>query len=128
MRAVFVLSFITFSFAGLSQQTNLDCSNFKKGRFVVSPPTGDIIEIKRTKKFQKEKYNRKGKVHKFSIEWTSDCEYILKLVKTPSNQKDAYLGRGLFCKIVEENGDYYTCIIITPEHPEGRTCEVTKVR
>lgn len=119
---------LSFMLVGIHAQDTLDCRNFKRGVFFINPPEGDFIKIKRTKKYQIEKYNRKGKKHRFSIEWVSDCEYILRLVKTRSNNKETFMGKGLFCKIISGREDYYTCIIMTPEHKEGRTCEVTKVR
>ena len=125
-----VLLLFCFAFCGFNgaAQDSLNCSGFHRGVFIINPPEGDFIKIKRTKKYQVEKYNRKGKKHKFSIEWISDCEYILKLVKTRAKNKESYLGKGLFCKIINGTDDYYTCIVITPDHTAGRKCEVTKVR
>ncbi len=128
MRIIFVLLTLIFVTCGWTQKKEeLDCSPYKTGKFVMTAPEGDVIRIKRTKKYQIEKYNRGGKKHKFKIEWVSDCEYILILKKTTSSAK-AYEGKGLFCKIVSGDVDYYSCIVITPEHPSGRKCEITKLR
>lgn len=121
---------MSLAFLSLGQEggSELDCSSYHKGKFVMSAPEGDVIRIKRTKKYQIERYNRDGKKHKFKIEWTGDCEYILTLVKTTSKRNESYLGKGLFCTILSGEGDYYSCIVITPDHPTGRKCEITKLR
>lgn len=106
----------------------LDCSFYKTGRFILSAPEGDQINIKRTKKYQIETYNKAHKKHKFKIEWTSDCEYILTLLKTTSTINEVLVGKGLLCKILSGEESYYSCIIISPDHPLGRKCELTKLR
>jgi len=126
------LLFILFIFAsstvfGQSEEM-LDCSYYKTGRFVLSAPEGDQIKIKRTKKYQIETYNKAHKKHKFKIEWTSECENILTLLKTTSANNEVLVGKGLLCKILSGEESYYSCIIISPEHPAGRKCELTKLR
>ena len=124
--------FILFLFAssavfGQSEEV-LDCSYYKTGRFILSAPEGDQIKIKRTKKYQIETYNKAHKKHKFKIEWTSDCEYFLTLSKTTCTANEVLVGKGLLCKILAGKESYYSCIIISPEHPAGRKCELTKLR
>ena len=114
--------FILFLFAssavfGQSEEV-LDCSSYKTGRFILSAPEGDQIET----------YNKAHKKHKFKIEWTSDCEYILTLSKTTSTANEVLVGKGLLCKVLAGKESYYSCIIISPEHPAGRKCELTKLR
>ena len=125
-----ILTFICFTSYAQSQSTDadLDCSVYRKGRFVVSADEGDEIFIKRTKRYQYEKYNKSGKKHKFKIVWTNDCAYILILKKTTSKRNESYIGKGLFSTILSGEDDYDSCMVITPEHPSGRICEVTKLR
>jgi len=120
---------IGICFVSTAQQSEeLDCTPYKTGRFVLNPPEGDEIRIKRTKKYQIEWYNKAHKKHKFKIEWTGDCEYILTLVKTTSKKNEVLIGKGLLCRILSGEESYYSCIVISPEHPSGRKCEVTKLR
>ncbi len=80
----FVIFFLLFilSFTNYGQETNLDCSSIKKGRFLMAGPQGGSIKIKRTKKLQIERYSRQKISYKFYIEWIEDCTYILKLKKS----------------------------------------------
>jgi len=121
---------LLLAYLPMKGQTNeeLDCSAYKTGRFVLNPPEGDEIIITRTKKYQIETYNKAHKRHKFKIEWTNDCEYILTLVKTTSKKNEVLIGKGLLCRILSGKADYYSCIVISPDHPAGRKCEVTKLR
>jgi hypothetical protein len=124
------LILILFCLTGYSQTEiqKLNCAGYHKGKYVMIAPEGDEIHIKRKRNYQIERYHLSGKKHKFKIEWTGDCEYILTLKKTTSKRNQSFVGKGLFCTIISGESDYYSVMVITPEHPSGRKCEVTKLR
>jgi len=65
----------------LQAQTELDCSSFKKGRYVYQTEDGEIFLIKRKKKKQIEIAVKSGIQIKTQLQWLSNCQYRLSVSK-----------------------------------------------
>lgn len=102
-----ILLFITtFSFA---QSKKDSCYYFRKGKYVMTGPSGGDIKIKRKKKYQYERYNRERQKYKFKIEWTSACHYVLTLQKVKGKKSaKKYEGSKIYVEIINYKEDYYT--------------------
>ncbi|MBP6430958.1 MAG: hypothetical protein KA319_04250 [Ferruginibacter sp.] len=75
------------SFACFAQQSTIDCTIFKEGKFyyITSDSTAEKIIIERKGKQQKETHQNTGVIVKYKVKWINDCEYQLK--QTWSNNK-----------------------------------------
>ncbi len=105
----FLLIIITLhSLAFFSQE--IDCSNFKKGKYFYTPPNGGEVWIKRTKHKQIEKYNDEHQRFIFKITWEEPCKYTLVLQKTKGVSrkiKKEILGTTLECSVLKAELDHY---------------------
>ena len=91
---------------------NVDCSNFKTGKFVFHNPfTGTDILIKRTDSHQTSIDKKTGMGNKCKIEWTGACEYKLTFLTFIINGKDSTFGEAASgvgtTTIVKTAKDYY---------------------
>lgn len=88
----------------------IDCSNFKKGKFFYTPPNGGEVWIKRTHKKQIERYNDENQRFIFKIDWVEKCEYNLVLHRTIGVErkiKKEIIGTTLNCKVLKAELDHY---------------------
>ena len=90
-----------------SQDKN--CSRFKTGTFsYVDSSTGNEQLIKRNDSLQYENIKTKGITIITTVEWTSDCEYVLtyKDILNYKN-KELMIGRKIYSNIIETNGNEF---------------------
>ncbi len=105
----FFTIFLAFSTVSLAQD-EVDCSDFRKGKFSYTPPNGGEVIIRRTKKKQIERYNDENQKFIFEITWLDDCRYELILVNTkglPKEKKKEIIGTSLQCKVVAASLGHY---------------------
>lgn len=104
MKNVLFFIFLLFTFSTLAQE--LKCSDLRTGTFkYANKQLKDIIT--RTDSTQVEiSPIDNAEIHS-SIEWTSDCEYILTYKKILNWKDDVsdVIGKKLFCKILDIKGD-----------------------
>ena len=117
MRQLVLLSFFLgcITTHTYSQEAEFDCKDLKKGKFMMTGPSGGDIDIRRTKKKQIERYNREKQKYKFSIIWTSDCTYELRLLK--SSNKDEIERPTIAVQVIENSRTQYTARISTNNGP-----------
>ena len=107
----------------------IDCSNFKKGKFFFTPPNGGEVWIKRTHKKQIEKYNNENQRFIFKINWINDCEYTLVLSKTKGvtrSIKKEIIGTTLNCKVIQAELDHYIVTITSKNSSSIETLTIYK--
>lgn len=81
------------------------CKKMKKGEFYHVMPDGEIMTIKRTKKYQFEYY--KGATTKYKIEWIDECTYTLEMLKTNLDFVKELQDKILTVNIYEVTKNYY---------------------
>lgn len=102
-------------------QQELDCSEFKTGKYHYTPPNGGEVSLKRTKKKQIERYNDENQKFIFSIHWINDCTYELILSNArglPRERKKEILGTKLVCEVIESNLGHYVVLISSEDQPK----------
>jgi len=90
------------------QESELNCAYVKKGRFLYYSPSGGEVAVKRTRRFQKERYNNEKQKFKFKINWISECEYTLTLAKVKGvtkEKKQEIIGKTIRCNILSTQFD-----------------------
>lgn len=100
-------------------QEEIDCSDFKTGKYHYIPPNGGEVNIRRTKKKQIERYNDENQKFIFSIHWIDDCNYELTLKNAkglPRAQKKEIIGSSLTCTVIDANLGHYTVIISSSDN------------
>lgn len=103
----YLLLFFSLAIAGCSQQ-KMDCSKFKTGTFKYLDKDLDHIIITRNDSIQVE-YNSKDDVTiTTSIEWISQCRYVLTYQDITNYQyKNETIGKNIYVNILETEGDTY---------------------
>lgn len=79
-----LISFIILSIPILAHAQTLDCSNFKTGEFYTETPNLGRTLITRNDSIQVESNEAVGYHYVHKVEWISDCEYSLTLLKNKS--------------------------------------------
>lgn len=93
---------------GCSQQKK-DCLKFRTGTFKYIDSDLNHITITRNDSIQVEYNSKENTTITTSIEWTSQCEYILTYQDvTNYPYRDEILGKKIYVKILETDGDIYT--------------------
>lgn len=104
---------ITYSFINnkykkkkLNEEECNACVKFKKGRFTYENPMLSEILIERNRKVQKEIYKEYKSV--FSIEWISNCSYIMTYKKSTRPRMKHLKGEQIYVDIIDvlEDGSY----------------------
>jgi hypothetical protein len=86
------------------------CEDFKIGSFEYSDPKFSEWKVNRTDSTQTE-ISSKSKIEIYSsIEWKTDCEYILTYKKVLNSDAKEIIGKTITVKILETKSDSYTCI------------------
>ncbi|PWH82234.1 hypothetical protein DIT68_14110 [Brumimicrobium oceani] len=91
------------------------CSDFRTGTFEYTAPESNHIRIIRTENTQVE-INSETKIEAHtSIEWVSDCKYILTYeeFKNAPEEFNDMVGQKISAEIVEIGKDRYTCQVKT---------------
>jgi hypothetical protein len=90
------------------------CSKFKSGNFVYNfrGPQGQFpFTISRNDSIQTEINSRTGDISKFTVRWTSECSYELRLLESTANYPDSIMDmrKNMVLKneIVSWTNDYY---------------------
>lgn len=101
-----LLLFLTLLLTICSCTKETNCTDFKTGIFLYAEE-GFPQRIVRTETLQTETNPIDNITFKSSIEWTSDCEYILtnQEVENYSGDKSQFIGIKIYCEIVETNGN-----------------------
>lgn len=97
-------------------QTEIDCGDFKTGKFIYTAPGGGEVSIKRTKKKQIERYNNEHQKFIFEINWLDDCTYDLTLVNAkglPKEKKQEIIGSTLHCIVTASRLGHYEVTILS---------------
>lgn len=113
MRATIFLSVLLMLLSCTSEKQS--CSDFRVGKFGYTDPANEHIEITRTENTQIE-INTKTKIEAHtSIEWVSDCKYVLtyKEFKNAPEEFNSMVGQKITAEIVEIGKDRYTCQVKT---------------
>lgn len=120
--SIFSVIIFLFCFGTYAQNSEaIDCSEFKKGKFFFTPPNGGEVTFKRTRKKQTERYNDENQRFKFSIKWTSPCEYQLTLIKAKGldrELKKQIIGSTLECKVLDADLGHYKVQILSENNNE----------
>lgn len=108
--------FILLLFAvttGCSQQ-KADCSKFKTGTFKYINDELSHFTITRNDSVQTE-YNSKDDVTiETSIEWTSNCEYILTYESVTNHPfEEKVVGEKIYVTILDTDGNSYECRVFS---------------
>lgn len=93
-----------------AQENN--CTQYHTGKFTYTDSAGDIIMVKRKKKFQVETNEANNVWVNFRIIWKSDCEYQLEQVGTNSKSRRKYnhtFSSTIISKPLGNMGYEYTC-------------------
>jgi hypothetical protein len=106
MKNIIITLLLTFT--SYSQEPK--CSNFKCGKFKYSNPKYSEWIVMRTDSTQTEKSSISGIEIKSSIEWKSDCEYVLVYKRVLNAEAKNMIGKIVLVKIVQTESDRYTCI------------------
>lgn len=96
---------------------NSDCTQYHKGKFTYNDSLGNVIIVKRKKKFQVETNQTSNVWINFRITWISDCEYQLEQVGTNSKARkkyNHYTSTSIISKPLGDNGYEYTCACKDP--------------
>lgn len=85
------------------------CANFKTGTFMYDEEGNDTV-ITRTETTQTETSKSEALEISGTIEWVSDCEYILtcKYVNKKDKISQEMVGQKLYNRITETDGEKYT--------------------
>ncbi|MCL5128004.1 hypothetical protein [Algibacter sp. L4_22] len=105
MNNIVKLSLINLFLIVASCSKEKNCADFKTGEFRYTKE-GMLETIVRTENMQIETNLINKVVVKTSIEWTSDCEYILtynEILNHPLDMSNL-IGNKIYCEIVETNG------------------------
>lgn len=118
MRTTLFISLLTcWSFLSTAQE--IDCGNFKTGRFGYPTLPG---KISLRKAATQESYNN-GKLEMlWTVRWIDDCHYELKLKKMYSDDYPMFSkGDRILCEIVSTDGDCFTTrtTIFNAQFPDG---------
>jgi hypothetical protein len=104
------------------------CSDFHVGKFAYADPDYAHIEIIRTEKTQIE-VNSKSKVEAHtSIEWKSDCKYVLtyEKFKNAPEEFQSMIGQKIHAEIIEIGKDKFTCQVKSKNSNEVMDFKVIK--
>jgi hypothetical protein len=115
-----------FSFSSIYSQ-EVDCSNFKKGKYFYTPPNGGEVWIKRKRKKQIEKYNDERQRFIFKISWEDDCKYTLVLHRTKGVNrkiKKEIIGTTLECTVIKVELDHYLVTILSKNDSSIQTITI----
>ncbi len=106
----FVLSLLLVLSAGCLKAQQIPCSKFKTGKFVLAGENTQQPKyvIERTEEYQFEKDMTNSEVSQFKIEWLSDCEYSLELVRGGKNIPEDMRDKKLFVTITGTQGRSYS--------------------
>ncbi|UAB75576.1 hypothetical protein [Mesoflavibacter sp. SCSIO 43206] len=87
------------------------CAKFKVGRFEYSDPRFSEWKVSRTDSMQTEISTKSGIEIFSSIEWKSECEYVLTYRKVLNSGTDTndIIGKTIEVEIVETKSDRYIC-------------------
>jgi hypothetical protein len=86
------------------------CADFKIGSFEYSDPKFSEWKVNRTDSTQTEISSKSRIEIHSSIEWKTDCEYILTYKKVLNFDAKEIIGKTITVKILETKSDRYTCI------------------
>ncbi len=100
------------------------CAPFKTGTFQYDDPAYSGYKIIRTETEQVEtNTENKTKLHG-TIEWTSECSYILTLDQLESDGKKTLIDKKIHVEILRTDSRGYTCKAVM----DGHTKEITIIK
>ncbi|GAA4896341.1 hypothetical protein GCM10023311_21310 [Flaviramulus aquimarinus] len=120
MRKLVLILFSILALSSYCQDKN--CSEFKTGEFEYSNSNYSEWKINRTDSIQIEISTKNQIEIQSSIEWKSDCEFILTCRKVSNPNFEHLIGKIFKYKIIKTFDDRYICISkgndIQPKHLE----------
>ena len=104
MKKLFSITILLLTLNGCAQEKK--CTDFKTGEFVYLDKTRPE-KVVRTEFLQIETNPETGIEIHSSIEWTSDCNYVMTYKKILNHPKDVsgIIGKKIYIKILETNGN-----------------------
>jgi hypothetical protein len=115
------LSFLVLATSCDSGNSGLNCGRLRNGLFRHQSRIGDVgdILIHRTDSIQIETYVNTGQQSKFSVTWTSPCNYELKKlessVKYPDSIQQIRMDITLYVQILSFDKDHYVYAVSDQE-------------
>lgn len=107
MKNIITILSLLLTFTSYAQEKK--CSHLKIGKFEYSNPVYSEWKIIRTDSTQIEKNSKSGIEIYSSIEWKSDCLYVLTYKKILNSDPKDFIGRTVQVEITEIKSDRYTC-------------------
>ena len=128
MRRVLLFLFLLTGFSSYSQ--SFDCYKFKTGKFrVADPRVGGVTITERQGSYQTDTNDALKLKLRFTINWLSDCSYILKLDKVLRNENKVEVPSNLTINVnitaTERNS--YTQEITSSMQSSAYRCTATKL-
>lgn len=108
MKKTILLIILLFSITIYSQKKK--CSDYKIGKFIYTNPLYKNWKVSRNETEQIET-DKENKIElKASVNWISDCEYILTYTSFNDSMEHAIIGQKLTVKIIEVKSDSLICV------------------
>ncbi len=104
MKNFFIFLILFLPFCSSAQEKN--CTDFKTGKFIYVDKKMPV-EIIRTDSLQTETDQNDKIIVKTTIEWTSECKYVMTYSEILNYKKDVsgIIGKKIYCEILEINGN-----------------------
>jgi len=100
----------TLFLLNISAFAQINCGHFKTGTFGYTDPYFKDTVITRTETTQTESDLRTGLIISGTIEWISDCTYILTCTAINDEMYDGMIGQKFTNTITISDEEKYTCI------------------
>ncbi len=107
MKTTLLLLSIFISFNACTTESK--CTDFKTGTFEYLHPNFSEWTVIRTATTQTETSSKSGVEIQSSIEWISDCEYVLTYKKMKNTNFTDLIGSEIHVNILETNRNKYKC-------------------
>lgn len=91
------------TYGSIQMDPNMDCSTVHDGEFEI----GSVV-VTRRGSLQRQKDKQSGEVEEFTVEWLSDCEYLLTSLADPDDVMKV--------KIVHVSEDGYNCYVASGKY------------
>ncbi|MEM6720472.1 MAG: hypothetical protein AAF611_14190 [Bacteroidota bacterium] len=114
-------------FSNCAKEAN--CSNFKTGEFRYANKS-ITVKITRNDSIQIETNIKDGVVFTSTIEWVSDCKYILTFTNIENLPDDSsiYLGKKIYCNIEKIKGNRFEVHAVSTATDMNEMIEFVKVK
>lgn len=107
MKETILLIFLLFNLNTYSQEKK--CSDYKVGKFTYTNPLYKNWKVFRSETEQIETDEVKKIELRASVNWVSDCEYILIYTKFNDSEKHSIVGQKINVKIIKVGNESVIC-------------------